>query len=139
METNALLELYNNGKLAPALAEGKYEVVLKSHEAVQKEDGKTFIKFVFKDVNSGRNITENRFEKGFGIMLSHIREQLHRENEEIVVKDVLDSLIQNQTRINIWVSRVVLPDGTRKTNINFLEPLKKETPNTEVVDDNLPI
>lgn len=72
-------------------------------------------------------------------MLSHIREQLHRENEEIVVKDFLDSLIQNQIHINIWVSRVVLPDGTRKTNINFLEPLKKETPNTEVVDDNLPI
>ena len=63
METNALLELYNNGKLAPALAEGKYEVVLKSHEAVQKEDGKTFIKFVFKDVNSGRNITETDSKK----------------------------------------------------------------------------
>lgn len=139
MEINNLLDLYNNGKLNPALTEGKYEVKLISHEAVQKKD-KTFIKFVFEDIHTGRKITENRFEKGFGIMLAHLREQLHMENQELVIKDFLNDLIKNETVINIWVTRVTFEDGSRKTNINFLEPIKKTAkaePNTEVVDDTI--
>ena len=131
MEINNLLDLYNNGKLNPALTEGKYEVKLISHEAVQKND-KTFIKFVFEDIHTGRKITENRFEKGFGIMLAHLREQLHMENQELVIKDFLNDLIKNETVINIWVTRVTFEDGSRKTNINFLEPIKK----TEKTEQN---
>ena len=73
-------------------------------------------------------------------MLAHLREQLHMENQELVIKDFLNDLIKNETVINIWVTRVTFEDGSRKTNINFLEPIKKTEktePNTEVVDDTI--
>lgn len=138
MNTNKLMEMYNS-TFQPALAEGTYKVHMKSHEYVANENGaskKPYIKFTFKDVETGRVITENRFDQGFGVMVSHLRQQLGREDEAIQPKEFFDELINNETDITIWVVKRMV-NGTQRTNIHFLEPLPEATPNTTVVDDEV--
>lgn len=132
MNANKLLEMYNS-TFQPALKEGVYQVKMTSHEYVANEKA-PYIKFTFETIDNGRKLTENRFEKGFGVMISHLRQQLGRQDEEIVVKDFLDELIANQTPFNIWVVKRIV-NGTPKTNFNFLEPIEETTPNTTVIDD----
>ena len=132
MNANKLLEMYNS-TFQPALKEGVYQVKMTSHEYVANEKA-PYIKFTFETIDNGRKLTENRFEKGFGVMISHLRQQLGRQDEEIVVKDFLDELIANQTPFNIWVVKRIV-NGTPKTNFNFLEPIEEATPNTTVIDD----
>ena len=136
MNANKLLEMYNS-TFQPALKEGVYQVKMTSHEYVANEKA-PYIKFTFETLDNGRKLTENRFEKGFGVMISHLRQQLGRQDEEIVVKDFLDELIANQTPFNIWVVKRIV-NGTPKTNFNFLEPIEEAieeaTPNTTVIDD----
>ena len=68
-------------------------------------------------------------------MISHLRQQLNRQDEEIDVQEFLNTLISEQTVFNIWVvKRIVI--GSPKTNINFLKPIEEVAPNTEVVDDS---
>lgn len=136
MNTNKLMEMYNS-TFQPALAEGTYKVRMKSHEYVANENGaskKPYIKFTFEDAETGRVITENRFDQGFGVMVSHLRQQLGRENEAVQPKEFFDELINNETEITIWVVKRMV-NGTQRTNIHFLEPLPEVAPNTTVVDD----
>ncbi len=133
MNTNKLMEMYNS-TFQPALEEGVYEVKMLSHEYVEKDQKTPYIKFTFEVLNSGRKLTENRFEKGFGVMISHLRQQLGRENEEIVVQDFLNELIANATPFKIWVVKRMV-NGYPRTNFNFLEPITETTPNTDVVED----
>lgn len=135
MNTNKLMEMYNS-TFQPALEEGVYEVKMLKHEYVANEKA-PYIKFQFEVLNSGRKLTENRFEKGFGVMISHLRQQLGRENEEIVVQDFLNELIANQTPFKIWVVKRMV-NGYPRTNFNFLEPVAVQTPNTEVTEDETP-
>ncbi|MCQ2383067.1 MAG: hypothetical protein MJ060_04580 [Clostridia bacterium] len=147
INTNKLLQLYKQ-PFAPTLSEGKYEVTLKSHELVNstriingKPQDNSYVKFVFETTgDKPRRIVENRFEKGFAIAVSHIRQQLGKENEEVIPFEMFDELITNKTPLNLWVAKAQLPDGTTKTNIHFLEPLKKEeTPaqNPQIVDEGI--
>lgn len=132
MNTNKLMEMYNS-TFQPALAEGVYTVKMLSHEYVENEKN-AYIKFQFEVLGTGRKLTENRFEKGFGVMVSHLRQQLGRENEAIQPKEFFNELITNETPFNIWVIKRVV-NGSPRTNFNFLEPIPEATPNTEVVED----
>ena len=130
--TTKLMEMYNS-TFQPALAEGVYEVKMLSHEYVAN-DKAPYIKFQFEVIESGRKLTENRFEKGFGVMVSHLRQQLKRENEAINPIDFFNELIANQTPFKIWVVKRTV-NGSPKTNFNFLEPIPETAPNTAVVED----
>lgn len=132
MNTNKLMDMYNS-TFQPALAEGTYEVKMLSHEYVDN-DKAPYIKFTFEVLNNGRKLTENRFEKGFGVMVSHLRQQLGRENEAIEPKKFFDELIEKKTPFKIWVVKRDV-NGIQRTNFNFLEPPKAEAPNTTVVED----
>lgn len=138
MNTTKLMEMYNS-TFQPALSEGVYEVKMLSHEYVANERA-PYIKFTFEVLNSansadkGRKLTENRFEKGFGVMVSHLRQQLGRENEAIQPIEFFNELIANQTPFKIWVVKRMV-NGYPRTNFNFLEPIAETTPNTDVVED----
>lgn len=133
MNGNRLLDMYKKAVFQPALGEGEYTVRMTEHEYV---DHKTtpYIKITLEDVNSGRVITDNKFEKGFGVMISHLRQQLGREDEAVQPIEFFNELINNKTEFKIWVVKRTI-DGRQRTNVNFLEPIAEATPNTEVVDD----
>lgn len=133
MDTNKLMNMYNS-TFQPALTEGVYETKMLSHEYVDNKDN-PYIRFTFEVLETGRKLVENRFERGFGVLVSHLRQQLKRENEAIEPKKFFDELIKNQTPIKIWVVKRTV-NGYPRTNFNFLEPIQEEKPNTNVVDDS---
>jgi hypothetical protein len=139
MNTSKLMEMYKS-TFQPALEEGVYDTVMTKHEYVANDKGNPYIKFTFKVKNSGRILTDNRFEKGFGVLVSHIRQQLNKQNEAITPNVFFDELIKNETTIKIWVVKRTV-DGIPRTNFHFLEPIKdtKNTATTKpeitVVDD----
>ena len=134
MDTNKLMRMYNS-TFQPALTEGLYVTKMLSHEYVEN-DKNPYIKFTFEVIDTGRKLIENRFERGFGVLVSHLRQQLGRENEAVEPKKFFDELIANQTPIKIWVVKRTV-NGYPRTNFNFLEPIKEEKPNTAVVDDSM--
>jgi hypothetical protein len=130
------MEMYKS-TFQPALEEGVYNVKMLSHEYVNNEKA-PYIRFQFEVVETGRKLTENRFEKGFGVMVSHLRQQLGRENEAIQPQEFFDELINKNTVFKIWVVKRVV-NGAPKTNFNFLKPIENATPNTAVVADDTPV
>ena len=134
---NKLLELYEKGVSKPVLKPGKYNVVLKKTEFVlnEKDENNSYIRVTMETTDeSKREIQTNKFDRGFSIMISHLKKQLNREDEEVVIKDFLNELIENNTEFDIWVTTYEDPNTLRKqTNINFLEPI--ETKAVEVVED----
>ena len=136
LNTNKLMDMYKNATFQPALQEGEYKVRMISHEYVTHPSA-DFIKFTFEITEGeqkGRQLTENRFEKGFGVMVSHLRQQLGREDEAIQPISFFNELIENKTEFTIWVTKAVV-SGRQRTNFNFLEPIKEEIPNVTVTDD----
>lgn len=136
--TNKLMEMYKNSTFQPALQEGEYKVRMVSHEYVEHASA-DYIKFAFEiteGAQKGRQLTENRFEKGFGVMVSHLRQQLGREDEAIQPIAFFNELIENKTEFTIWVTKTVV-NARQRTNFNFLEPIKEEAPNISVVDDEV--
>lgn len=137
METTKLMEMYHS-TFQPALSEGVYKVKMLAHEYVTNASA-DYIKFTFeitKGEQKGRKLTENRFEKGFGVMVSHLRQQLNREDEAVQPIEFFNELIENETEFTIWVTKTVV-NGRQRTNFNFLEPIKEETPNINVVEDEV--
>ena len=132
MNTSKLMEMYKS-TFQPALQEGVYTVKMTKHEYVESEKA-PYIKFEFEVIGTGRKLVENRFEKGFGVMVSHLRQQLKREHEAIQPIEFFNELIANQTQFNIWVVKRVI-DGTPRTNFNFLKPIEDTKPNVTVVED----
>ena len=134
---NKLLELYEKGISKPVLKPGKYTVVLKKTEFVlnEKDENNSYIRVTMETTDeSKREIQTNKFDRGFSIMISHLKKQLGREDEEVVIKDFLNELITNNTQFDIWVTTYEDPNTMRKqTNINFLEPI--EPKEVEVVND----
>lgn len=133
MNTTKLMEMYKS-TFQPALAEGVYEVKMLSHKYVTHTKG-DYIAVTFEVLETGRTLTENRFEKGFPVMVSHLRQQLGRENEAIQPIEFFDDLIAKQTPFKIWIVKRRI-NGAPKTNFHFLEPIKEETVNTTVVEDD---
>lgn len=137
MNTNKLFEMYHS-TFQPALAEGVYRVKMLSHEYVAKENKTPYIKLEFEVLENGRILTENKFEGSFGVMVSHLRTQLGRENEAIQPITFFNELIENETEFNIWIKKVTV-NGIQRTNFYFLEPLaeSENKVNTEVLDEEI--
>lgn len=133
MNSNRLLDMYQKAVFQPALSEGEYTVRMTKHEYVEHKTT-PYIKITLVDVNSNREITDNKFEKGFGVMVSHLRQQLGREDEAIQPVEFFNELIKNKVEFKIWVVKRTI-DGRQRTNVNFLEPIAETVPNTKVVDD----
>ena len=137
MNTTKLMDMYKT-TFQPALSEGVYNVKMVSHEYVSN-DTADYIKFTFEVLDGdqkGRKLNENRFEKGFGVMVSHLRQQLGRENEAIKPFEFFNELIEKKTPIKLWVVKNIVK-GAPKTNFNFLQPIKEVKPNTTVVEDEV--
>lgn len=138
LNTNKLMDMYKISTFQPALQVGKYKAIMKEHEYVAHESA-DYIKFTYEITEGdqkGRELTDNRFEKGFGVMVSHLRQQLGRETEAVQPMAFFNELIEKKTPIDIWVTKAVI-NGRQRTNFNFLEPIKEEVPNVNVVDDEV--
>ena len=138
LNTNKLMDMYKTSTFQPALEVGKYKAKMKSHEYVAHPKA-DYIKFTYEIIEGaqkGRELTDNRFEKGFGVMVSHLRQQLGREKEAVQPFEFFNELIEKGTELDIWVTKAVV-NGRQRTNFNFLEPIKEETPDISVVDDEV--
>lgn len=134
MNTNKLSQMLNS-TFQPALEEGIYDVVMKSYELVHNDRANVdYVVFKYDIPTLNREISENRFEKGLGVMVSHIRQQLGKEDEAVIPKELFDSLITNKTPLKLWVVKRIV-GGIQRTNFNFLEPIKEDKPNLNVVED----
>lgn len=137
IRTSNLKEFFYNGVSKPVLKEGEYTVKLLKTEFVDHEQN-PYVKVTLKDVETGREITTNKFDRGFQIMIAHLKKQLELEDEEIKVQDFLKELIDNETNFNIWVTIYTDAKTQRSnTNINFLKPLEQTTQQIEVVEDEV--
>lgn len=131
-------------KQAPVVLPGKYENVTISNYEVQTSNNSTYVRFTYK-LADGRTISDNRFEQGLKIMVSHLREQLKLQSEEITPDELFATC--NEKGFTIWVEKTTIFNvntglNQRVTNINFLEPLNKteETTTDEeiITPDELP-
>ena len=131
-----LLDFFKNGKSLPVLKEGKYEVTLKSAEFMENETNpnNSYIRITMEETATKREIFTNKFNGNFQIMISHLKKQLGREDEEFMVQDFLKELIDTKKAFYIWVENWT-DENTGRTNINvnFLPPLQK--PVTTVEED----
>ena len=138
------MDMYKVSTFQPALQVGKYKAIMKSHEyvvnpSVNTDRNADYIKFTYEVVEGdqkGRELSDNRFEKGFGVMVSHLRQQLGREKEAVQPIAFFNELIEKKTEFDIWVTKAVV-NGRQRTNFNFLEPIKEEVPDVTVVDDEV--
>lgn len=139
---NNLATLYTEGKSMPQLREGVYNVTLTKHALVQTNPANPYIALEFTCVDTGRVLKENRFNNGFQIMVSHLKQQLDRGDEEVGYMEFLNSLMATKeyvdesinetipatpaTPFKIWVTKYTPANGGQtRSNFNFLEPRKK--------------
>lgn len=132
-----LLDFYTKGVSKPILKPGDYTVILKKTECVknEKDENNSYIRITMETTDEAkREIQTNKFDRGFQIMISHLKKQLGREDEEVNVQNFLNKLIENKTPFTIWVTTYEDPNTLRKqTNINFLKPIKQKE--VEIVED----
>lgn len=133
---NNLISFYKEGISMPQLNEGVYKCKLVSHKLVDTKPENPYIALEFV-TESGRTLKENRFNQGFQIFVSHLKQQLSRGDEEIGVLDFLNELIENQTEFNIWITKYIPANGGQtRSNFNFLEPRKKTDTGVSVDTDD---
>lgn len=133
---NNLINFYKEGISQPQLKEGVYTCRLKSHRLVDTKPENPYIALEF-ETETGRILKDNRFNQGFQIFISHIKQQLGRADEEIAVMDLLNELVEQGTKFKIWVTKYTPANGGQtRSNFNFLEPRKKDSSETgiEIVD-----
>lgn len=120
--TGGLFDFFKHGVSLPKLQEGKYTAQIIKYELVKPEkiDGKPYIKFELQLAD--RVIVDNRFDKGFPIMIEQLKRQLNIENQEVVVQAFFDGLIKDKTTIDIWVSYVEVEGKGVFRNINYEAP-----------------
>ena len=122
---NNLVNFYKEGISMPQLNEGEYKATLKSHKLVDTKPENPYIALEF-ETESGRILRENRFNQGFQIFVSHLKQQLVMGDEEIGVQEFLDKLVTNKTKFRIWVTKYTPANGGQtRSNFHFLEPRKK--------------
>lgn len=127
-------------KQAPVVLPGKYENVVISNYEVQTSKNSTYVRFTYK-LEDGRTISDNRFEQGLKIMVSHLREQLDLQTQEITPNELFE--LCKEKGFSLWVERTTIFNANtglnqRVTNINFLEPLNKTEVDEVIVPDELP-
>lgn len=135
--TSNLKDFFYNGVSKPVLKEGEYTVHLTKTEYVEHEQN-PYVRVYLVDANNEREITTNKFDRGFQIMIAHLKKQLGLEDEEIKVQDFLKDLIENETQFKIWITIYTDPTTQRSnTNINFLKPLEQSQTTAQVVEDEV--
>lgn len=121
----------------PQLNEGVYKCKLVSHKLIDTKPENPYIALEFITEN-GRTLKENRFNQGFQIFVSHLKQQLGRGDEEIGVLDFLNELVNNQTEFNIWITKYIPANGGQtRSNFNFLEPRKRTDTGVAVDEDSV--
>lgn len=121
---NNLITFYKEGISQPQLHEGVYTCYLKSHKLVDTKPENPYIALEFV-TDTGRVLRENRFNQGFQIFISHLKQQLGRADEEVVVADFLNGLVADKTMFKIWITKYTPANGGQtRSNFNFLEPRK---------------
>ena len=132
---NNLVNFYKEGISMPQLNEGEYKATLKSHKLVDTKPENPYIALEF-ETESGRILRENRFNQGFQIFISHLKQQLEMGDEEISVQEFLDKLITDKTEFTIWVTKYTPANGGQtRSNFHFLEPRKKSEGNGVAVEE----
>ena len=138
---NKLIDFYKKGISQPQLNEGVYTCKLVEHKLVETNPENPYIALTF-ETNTGRKLTDNRFNQGFQIFVSHLKQQLGRGDEEVAVLEFLNNLIKEKTEFKIWITKYTPANGGQtRSNFNFLEPRKKieqavtTNPVQEVEDD----
>lgn len=122
---NNLVNFYKEGISMPQLNEGEYKATLKSHKLVDTKPENPYIALEF-ETESGRILKENRFNQGFQIFISHLKQQLEMGDEEIGVQEFLDKLVTDKTEFTIWITKYTPANGGQtRSNFHFLEPRKK--------------
>lgn len=130
---NKLIDFYKTGISQPQLKAGTYKCTLVSHKLVDTTPDNPYIALEFKVVETGRILKENRFNQGFQIFISHLKQQLDRADEEVAVADFLNELVEKQTEFNIWITKYTPANGGQtRSNFNFLEPRKVTEQDTGV-------
>lgn len=130
---NSLFSFYNSGVALSRLKEGEYSATLEAHKFVAptKEGGKPYIRLDLKLAD--RTINDNRFEVGFNIFLSQIKQQLGLDDENMPVPELLNLLLK--TQFKIWVSYYTSEDNKTYRNVNYMPPvLATETESNAVVE-----
>lgn len=136
---NNLISFYKEGISQPQLKEGVYKCTLVSHKLVDTKPENPYIALEFK-TETGRILKDNRFNQGFQIFVSHIKQQLGRADEEIGVLELLDELVTNKTEFNIWITKYTPANGGQtRSNFNFLEPRKNSIEDTGVEVNDSPV
>lgn len=132
---NNLVNFYKEGISMPQLNEGEYKATLKSHKLVDTKPENPYIALEF-ETESGRILRENRFNQGFQIFISHLKQQLEMGDEEIGVQEFLDKLVEDKTEFTIWVTKYTPANGGQtRSNFHFLEPRKKSEGNGVAVEE----
>lgn len=118
--SKGLLDFYNNGVTLPKLKEGRYTAQIIKHEAQKPKtiDGQPFIRFELQLPD--RVIVDNKFLKGFEIMLDQLKTQLGLEDSEMIVQDFLDDLIGKD--IDIWIIYAKVEGKGVYRNVNYIAP-----------------
>lgn len=120
----SLSEYIKEGISLPRLKEGEHIAKLLSWKIIEpvKMSDKEYVRLDLK--LSDRQIVDNRFEAGFYIFESQIRNQLGLE-DPVPVRDLLDSLKTKQFKI--WISYIEVADSNDKPktyrNINYIAPV----------------
>lgn len=131
-----LVDFYKTGISMPQLNEGVYTCTLISHKLVETNPENPYITLEFA-TKEGRILKDNRFNQGFQIFISHLKQQLNRGDEEIAVMEFLNKLIEDKTEFKIWVTKYTPANGGQtRSNFNFLEPRKKNDTGVDVTSTN---
>ena len=107
---------------------GKHKAVITTMEFVDNAARPDYAYIKLSMLVDGRPYARNMFERDMVIFLSHTRQQLGRQYEDIQPMNYLKELITNKTALDIWFSypTVTARDGSMKhvQNINWLEPME---------------
>lgn len=132
---NNLINFYKEGISMPQLSEGEYKATLKSHKLVDTKPENPYIALEFK-TESGRILRENRFNQGFQIFVSHLKQQLEMGDKEIEVQKFLDKLVADKTEFTIWITKYTPANGGQtRSNFHFLKPREKSEGNGVSVEE----
>lgn len=115
-------DFFTRGISLPKLQDGVYSCTLRSATFIEADktknkDAQDYVRLELQ--LSDRLIIDNRFEKGFGIFESQIKEQLNLSDKAIAIPDLMQTL--TESTFKIWVTHIEIEDRTFR-NINYIAP-----------------
>lgn len=128
MEKQSLFTMYTQGVSLAKLTEGEHSCIIAGHSFVEnKEDAsKCYIRLEL--TLEDRTIVDNRFEQGFNVFLSQVKEQLGMSDVTIGIPELLNRLMKKEFKC--WITYFTV-DGKTYRNVNYLPPIEKKAPETQ--------